>query len=110
MDLSHIETRVTAPTGIMGNILMLNNMHYSGCKFNFFSPEQAAVSLLLKRYAPADAKSFIQGLVILLQSASFPFRVKISPAFTALTAPPHPALINMQEISTCLTKFIHLTF
>lgn len=71
--------------------------------------QQAVVSFLFKWQA-ADAKSFILELVILLQSASFPFRVKISPAFTAHTAPPHPTLINMQKISTCLTKFIHLTF
>lgn len=63
---------------------MLFNVHFMASCFS--SLEQAAVSLHLKRYA-ADARSFIQELVILLQSAPFPFRVKISSAFTALAAP-----------------------
>lgn len=67
---------------------MWDKMHYAS-RLNFFSPEQAAVPLLPKRYA-ADAKSFIQELVILLQSAPFSFPCKDKPSIYGPHRTPAP--------------------
>lgn len=97
-DVSWDETRWVAADL---SFLLLNMLHFSSSS----SPAAPEGVVLMK--------SFIQELVILLQSALFPFLGKDKQAFMVLNGAhtyTHTSLINIQEISTCRTKFIRLTF
>lgn len=78
-------TRVALPTGAL--LALVDITHCMSNKFNFvLLSKQQFLSPPVQRYI-ADALRFMREHVILLQSAAFPLRVKISPAFYGLCHP-----------------------